>query len=225
LDGETAVLPFTPEQFLAVFADYNNAIWPVQIVAHLLGGFAVILLFFKNREARNPIISGILALMWLWTGIGYHALWFSAINKAAYLFAALFVVQGCYFVYSGFSRQIHFGVRPDIATWVRLANQGDLFAENVVPISRVVGKIPELYAWLTYSAEKTGVLKHLCWAMPPADSGSWLAHINVLKRAEQNASDEAPPVEEPAKIIKLKFRDHIEEVLSKKDESDNEKET
>jgi hypothetical protein len=107
----------------------------------------------------------------------------------------------------------------------RLVNQGDMFAENVVPISEVVGKIPELYAWLTYSAEKAGALKHLCWAMPPADSGSWLAHINVLKRVEQSASDEAPPVEEPAKIIKLKFRDHIEEVLSKKDESDNKKET
>jgi hypothetical protein len=107
----------------------------------------------------------------------------------------------------------------------RLVNQTDLFAENVVPIREVIGKIPELYAWLTYSAEKAGVLKHLCWAMPPADSGSWLAHINVLKRDEQSAVDDAPPVEEPTKIIKLKFRDHIEEVLSKKDESGNEKES
>ena len=98
-----------------------------------------------------------------------------------------------------------------------------MFAENVVPISEMVGRIPELYAWLTYSAEKTGALKHLCWAMPPADSGSWLAHIDVLKRAEQSVSDEAPPVEEPSKVIKLKFRDHVEEVLSKRDESDNKK--
>jgi len=107
----------------------------------------------------------------------------------------------------------------------RLVNQTDLFAENVVPISEVIGKIPELYAWLTYSAEKAGILKHLCWAMPPADSGSWLAHINVLKRAEQAAASETPPAEEPTNIIKLKFRDHIEEVLSKNDESGNEKES
>jgi hypothetical protein len=100
-----------------------------------------------------------------------------------------------------------------------------MFAENVVPLSEVVGRIPELYAWLTYSAEKAGVLKHLCWAMPPADHSSWLAHIDVLKRAEHSAIDESPPVEEPAKVIKLKFRDHVEEVLSKKDESDNEKES
>jgi len=107
----------------------------------------------------------------------------------------------------------------------RLVNQADMFAENVVPITQVVGKIPELYAWLTYSAEKAGVLKHLCWAMPPADRSSWLAHINVLKRAELGAVEVAPPVEEPKKIIKLKFRDHIEEALSKKDEDGKEKES
>jgi hypothetical protein len=43
----------------------------------------------------------------------------------------------------------------------RLVNQADLFAEKVVPISEALAKIPELYAWLTFSAEKNGVLKHL----------------------------------------------------------------
>ena len=32
------MLPFTAEQFLAVFVNYNNAIWPSQIAAYLLGG-------------------------------------------------------------------------------------------------------------------------------------------------------------------------------------------
>lgn len=107
----------------------------------------------------------------------------------------------------------------------RLVNQGDMFAENVVPISEVVGRIPELYTWLTYSAEKAGSLKHLCWAMPPVDGGSWLAHINVLTRAEQIVSNVAPAVEEPAKVIKLKFRDHIDEVISRQDKSDNKEES
>jgi hypothetical protein len=103
----------------------------------------------------------------------------------------------------------------------RLVNQNDLFAENVVPISEALAKIPELYAWLTFSAEKNGILKHLCWAMPPADSSSWLAHINVLKRVEQSAATDDRPTEEPSKPIKLRFRDHIEEVLSKQDGGDN----
>jgi hypothetical protein len=94
------MLPFTREQFLTVFVSYNNAIWPVQIAAYLLGGIAIASLFRKTRGADRAI-AGILAMMWLWTGFGYHGLSFSVINKAAYLFAALFVVQGFYFIYAG----------------------------------------------------------------------------------------------------------------------------
>ena len=112
------MLPFTPEQFLAVFVNYNNAIFPIQIAAYVLGGVAVAPLFRRTREG-DRVIAGVLALMWLWTGLGYHGLSFSAINKAAYLFAALFIVQGCYFLYAGVYRcQIGFGLRPDLATGV-----------------------------------------------------------------------------------------------------------
>jgi hypothetical protein len=114
------MLPFTSQQFLAVFADYNGAIWPVQIVAYLLGGFVVALLFLKTRES-DRVISGVLAVMWLWTGVAYHGRWFSVINQAAYLFAALFVIQSGYLFYLGFSRQINFGLRTDMATWVGTA--------------------------------------------------------------------------------------------------------
>jgi Family of unknown function (DUF6064) len=56
---------------------------------------------------------------WLW---GYHGLWFSAINQAAYLFAALFILQGCSLLYAGvYSGQIRFGLRADLATGVGAA--------------------------------------------------------------------------------------------------------
>src|ERR1043166_373969 len=112
------MLPFTAEQFLAVFVNYNRAIWPLQIVAYLFGGFAFALLFLKPRSG-DRVISGILAAMWLWTGLGYHGLWFSTINQAAYLFAALFILQGFYFLHTGVYRgQIHFGRRSDLATMI-----------------------------------------------------------------------------------------------------------
>jgi Family of unknown function (DUF6064) len=38
-------LPFTQDQFFAVFENYNRAIWPAQIAAYLLGGLAVVLAF------------------------------------------------------------------------------------------------------------------------------------------------------------------------------------
>lgn len=115
------MLPFTQEQFLAVFAIHNSAIWPTQIVAYLLGALAVGLLFL-NRRHGDRAISGILALMWLWTGIAYHGLSFSDINKAAYLFAALFIVQGSFLFHAGMYRhQLSFGLQPELTTGIGAA--------------------------------------------------------------------------------------------------------
>ena len=115
------MLPFTPEQFLALFVDYNNAIWPIQSAAYLFGGIAVALLFRKT-PGSDRAVAGILAVMWLWTGIAYHGLWFSVINKAASLFAALFIVQGCYLIHAGVLRhQIRFGIRRGLAAWAGAA--------------------------------------------------------------------------------------------------------
>ena len=115
------MLPFTPEQFLGVFVNYNDVIWPIQIAAYVLGAISIASLFRRTR-ASDRVIAGILAAMWLWTGVAYHALSFSVINKAAYIFAALFIVEGCYLVYAGVYRdQIRFGLRPILATAVGIS--------------------------------------------------------------------------------------------------------
>ena len=115
------MLPFTPEQFLVVFVNYNHAIWPIQIAAYVLGALSIASLFRRTRAA-DRVITGVLAAMWLWTGVAYHALSFSAINNAAYIFAALFIIQGCYLVYAGVYRdQIRFGLRPILATGVGIS--------------------------------------------------------------------------------------------------------
>jgi Family of unknown function (DUF6064) len=115
------MLPFTSEQFLAVFVAYNEAIWPIQIAAYLLGAIAVALLFW-NPPGADRIIVAIVAAMWLWTGVAYHALFFSAINKAAYIFAALFIAQGGALIYAGVYRdQVRFGNRTRPLSWVGVA--------------------------------------------------------------------------------------------------------
>lgn len=115
------MLPFTSEQFLGVFVHYNQAIWPIQIAAYVLGALSIASLFRRTRAA-DRVIAGILAAMWLWTGVAYHALSFSAINNAAYIFAALFIIQGCYLIYAGVYRdQIRFGLRPILATGVGIS--------------------------------------------------------------------------------------------------------
>jgi hypothetical protein len=103
------VLPFTREQFIAVFAAYNAGVWPAQIGAYLLGLGMVALLVWPSRTANRLIAAG-LAAMWAWTGIAYHWVYFSSINKAALAFGALFVAQAVLFLYLGAIRErLHFG--------------------------------------------------------------------------------------------------------------------
>ncbi|GBO54206.1 hypothetical protein APA_2154 [Pseudanabaena sp. lw0831] len=92
--------PFTIEQFLAVFKNYNQQVFPMQVVFCLISVFAIYLIIKPNSKS-NKIISIILSFLWIWMGFVYHIIFFTAINKAAYLFGALFIVQGALFLIFG----------------------------------------------------------------------------------------------------------------------------
>jgi hypothetical protein len=94
------MMPFTTEQFLDVFGRYNEAIWPLQIVAYALGLVAVGLAL-RPAGPSDRTIGLILAAFWLWTGLVYHVVYFREINGAAILFGALFVVQGVLWLLAG----------------------------------------------------------------------------------------------------------------------------
>jgi len=101
-------LPFTPEQFFAVFADYNRALWPV-VVALWLSAFGGVLLLATSRKGHAPLMAAMLAVQWAWAGLAYHALFFSRINPVAWLFAGLFLIQALLFWWFGVVRQqMHF---------------------------------------------------------------------------------------------------------------------
>lgn len=112
------MLPFSRDQFIAVFAEYNVAVWPVQVIAYLLGVGAIVLLLLRSHT-HDRIIGGVLAAMWLWTGIAYHWLYFSSINKAAFVFGALFVVQGLTFLLASVVRDpFRFGFPGGAIGWI-----------------------------------------------------------------------------------------------------------
>ncbi len=91
---------FTVEQFFGVFRDYNETVYPMQVIFYLL---AITALYFviKPSPKSARIISGILAFLWLWMGVVYHLLFFTGINKAAYLFGVIFILQGLLFLFFG----------------------------------------------------------------------------------------------------------------------------
>jgi hypothetical protein len=94
--GPATMLPFTIDQFFGVFAAYNLSIWPAQVVA-----YGVATLALSGIVARRPwggrVAASMLTIFWLWNGIAYHLFFFSAINPAAYLFGAAFILQGLLF--------------------------------------------------------------------------------------------------------------------------------
>jgi uncharacterized protein DUF6064 len=93
-------LPFTVEQFFDVFGAYNTAIWPAQIIAYVLGILACGLAY-RETKTSSRVISGILALSWLWIGAVYHIMHFAAVNPAARIFGAFFMLQGLLFFVAG----------------------------------------------------------------------------------------------------------------------------
>lgn len=122
-------LPFTIEEFLNVFAAYNLAVWPIQFVLFGLGLLGVAFALKKKNAGR--LVSGILAFLWIWTGLAYHLAQFTRINPGAYVFGAAFVVQGLLFLFEGVIRN-------------RLS-----FAYSARP-SAVFGAVLMAYAMLVY---------------------------------------------------------------------------
>lgn len=115
------MLPFTPDQFHAVFRSYNEAIWPAQILAYLLGAIALLLLV-REDERSDRTIAALLAAMWAWTGLAYHLAFFVAINRLAYAFSALFLLQAALLAHAAvFHHRIRFGVRRNLRAFIGAA--------------------------------------------------------------------------------------------------------
>ena len=113
-------LPFTRSEFFAVFARYNDAVWPAQLGLYALAIVAVILSLRRSGTASRIALSS-LAALWLWMGVVYHAGFFARVNPAAIGFAAAFVVQACLFLRLAVRGKVMVAPRNDPAGWAGAA--------------------------------------------------------------------------------------------------------
>lgn len=107
-------LPFTIQQFMDVIEQYNNGVWPMQVVIYLLGLGAVFLATGKTL-CSGRLVAVFLAFLWAWMGIAYHLVYFTSINQGAYLFGGAFLLEGILLaVFGGILPSLSFRFRPDL---------------------------------------------------------------------------------------------------------------
>lgn len=97
------MLPFTQTQFFDLFQRYN------EIVAYVLA-VGVVASIITGKWARQVTLLS-LAVLWAWTGVVYHVIFFAAINPAANMFGALFVAQAVAFAFYGLRPGVQFAPR------------------------------------------------------------------------------------------------------------------
>ena len=96
---------FTIDDLLLIFQRFNLAVWPLQIIAYVLGFVAV---FFAVKQTRYSmkIVLAILSFCWLWAGIVFCLLYWATSYPSAYGFGVLCIIQGSLFLMSMFKSNL-----------------------------------------------------------------------------------------------------------------------
>lgn len=111
--------PFTIDQFFQVFVEYNQSVWPMQLIFYVIA-ILIVYLLFKKLVIKNKIILCALAFFWLWMGIVYQWLFFSSINPAAKFFGAIFLLQGIFLGYEAIRDKIDFSFSGKLRSYFGL---------------------------------------------------------------------------------------------------------
>lgn len=126
-------LPFTVEQFLEVFGNYNQAVWPSQVALNLLA-VLVITLTVRRSSFTDRVVPFVLSFLWIWMGWVYHITFFSTINPAAYGFGAVFLLQGLLFLWTAWKGHVSYQ-----ATWGWRQSIGTLFVTYALVVYPLLG--------------------------------------------------------------------------------------
>lgn len=93
-------LPFTHDQFLDLFGDYNRAVWPL-VVLLWLATLAALTQLYRGRPRASRVLAILLACHWAWAGAVYHLAFFRRINPAALVFGSAFLLEGALLLWRG----------------------------------------------------------------------------------------------------------------------------
>ena len=96
-------LLFSAQTYHRLLELYNREIWPVQLVALVLG-LVIVACLFSAAAWRGKVIAAILAACWLWVAWAFHLERYATINWAANYFAIGFVIEALLLLWAGLVR-------------------------------------------------------------------------------------------------------------------------
>lgn len=112
-------LPFSHAAFLHLLARFNVAWWPVLVLLFALSLWAAAAIARSRPGGRW--ITLLLAAHWLWSGAVFHLAYFTAINPAARLFGAAFVLEGLLFLMAAVQAPLAFAWSASLRQFAGLA--------------------------------------------------------------------------------------------------------
>lgn len=112
-------LPFSREQFFDVFARYNEAIWPAQVL--LFVAALTCIAFVRSPGGAKRVVGYALAGFLAWSAVVYHFAFFTAVNPAAWLFGSVTLLGAVVLAWHTWRGQLRFDVAASppsrIAGW------------------------------------------------------------------------------------------------------------
>lgn len=105
------LLMFSRPTYFRLFALLNEAVWPAQLVAMLIG-LALVAAVVRGAGKAGRLAAALLALCWIWVAWTYHAQRYAGINLAAPYFAMGFALQTVLLCWLATHRRA-----PAIASW------------------------------------------------------------------------------------------------------------
>lgn len=106
-------LPFTVDDFFAVFARHNQAIWPAQLVVYAAAVALTGRALWRPARASSTALGALLAALWILVGGGYHLAFFRSISGIALPAGVLFILTGLGFAWATARGHLAFSWRRD----------------------------------------------------------------------------------------------------------------
>jgi hypothetical protein len=169
------LLLFSPRTYYRLFELYNSEVWPLQLVALLLGA-AILLLWYRRSAMAGRALAAILALCWLWVAWAYHWQRYASINWAAHYYALAFALEALLVLWlgvvrgrrtmaaAGSARQL-MGLLLFVFAWLCFPLLGPLLGRSW-PQAEIFGIAPDPTALATLAVLLLGNTRTLWWLWP-----------------------------------------------------------